>query len=135
MVSFNENVQPNIRNFLLTATPAQIRKEIVLSLSRNDIFRAQCCLEVLIEELPERTGTTLHEFVKKHDVSVVGCEYFVTVCCQHPDLENITDFVVILANSQGTKMMPDPGTEVTCCPECGRLGCCSECSAYGKAGI
>ena len=130
MVSFNENVQPNIRNFLLTATPAQIRKEIVLSLSRNDIFRAQCCLEVLIEELPERTGTTLHEFVKKHDVSVVGCEYFVTVCCQHPDLENITDFVVILANSQGTKLMPDPGTEVTCCPECGRLGCCSECPEY-----
>jgi hypothetical protein len=129
------NQRASVRNFLRCDSPAEIRKEIVISLDRGDLFRADCCLEVLLEELPDRDGMTLHEFVKKHDVSVVGGEYFVTVCCQHPDLEHLTDFVVILANSQGTKLMPDPGTEVTCCPECGRLGCCSECSAYGKAGI
>ena len=126
---FHKNIRSNIRNFLLTASPAQIRKEIAFSLDRNDIFRAQCCLEVLLEELPERTGTTLHEFVKKHDVSVVGGDV-VTVGCQHADLDKLTDFVVILANSSGTKLMPDPGTEVTCCPECGHLGCQSRCEKY-----
>jgi hypothetical protein len=126
----HRNQRASIRNFLLCASPAEIRKEIAISLDRGDNFRADCCLEVLLEELPDRDGMTLHEFVKKHDVSVVGGDPVVTVCCQHPELENLTDFVVILANSQGTRLMPDPGTEVTCCPECGRLGCMSDCPEY-----
>ena len=144
MVSFNENAQPevtllqtkdqrqlrsNIRNFLLTASRKQVRLEILLSLDRGDVFRAQCCLEVLLEELPERTGTTLHEFVKKHDVSVVGGDV-VTVCCFHADLCNLTDFIVIETSEKWTKLMPDPETEVTCCPECGHLGCMSGCAEY-----
>jgi len=146
MVSFNENAQPeitllqtpgqqnqrgNIRNFLLTASRKEVRQEILLSLDRGDIFRAQCCLEVLIEELPERTGTTLHEFVKTHDVSVVGGEV-VTVHTFDTELHNITDFIVVETNSQWTKLMPDPGTEVTCCPECGFLGCQSGCPEYSS---
>jgi hypothetical protein len=129
------NVRASVRNFMLCASPAEIRKEIVISLDRGDSFRAACCLEVLLEELPERDGTTLHEFVKLHDVSVVGGDEFVTVCCQHAALENITDFVVILANAQGTKMMPVPETEIAACPECGFVGCRSGCEAYGKDGV
>jgi len=144
MVSFNENAQPeitllqtkdqrqlrsNIHNFLLTASRKEVRQEILHSLDRGDIFRAQCCLEVLIDLLPDRTGTTLHEFVKTHDVSVVGGEV-VTVHTFDTELHNLTDFIVVEQNSQWTKMMPDPGTEVTCCPECGFLGCQSGCVAY-----
>jgi len=124
------NQRASVRNFLFCASPAEIRHEIALSLSRGDVFRADCCLEVLLEELPERTGMTLHEFVKQHDLTVIGGDPVVTVCCRHEDLENLTDFVVILVNAQGTLLVPDPGTEVTCCPECGRLGCSSDCPEY-----
>lgn len=127
----HRNIRGNIRNFLLTASRKEVRQELVISLDKHDIFRAQCCLEVLLDMIPERTGTTLHEFVKQHDVSVVGGEV-VTVHCRHVDLFNVTDFVVVESNSQWTKLMPDPGTEVTCCPECGHLGCQSGCSEFSS---
>jgi len=40
----------NIRNFLLTATPDQLRTELALSLQREDLFRADCIREILAEE-------------------------------------------------------------------------------------
>jgi hypothetical protein len=126
------SLRANIRNFLLCATPAEVRREIVLSIDRDDAFRAACCLEVLLEELPERTGTTLHEFVKQHDVSLIGGQHCVTVCCQHPELGNLTDFVVILANSQGTKLMSVPGIQTAACGACGFVGCRSGCSEFEK---
>lgn len=132
---FHRNLRDNVRNFLLTADRKQVRQEIVHSLDKNDIFRAQCCLEVLVEMLPDRDGTTLHEFVKLHDVSVVGGEVVTVHCDFNVDLFNLTDFIVVETNSQWTKLMPDPGTEVTCCPECGRLGCMPGCASYGKAGV
>ena len=150
MVSFNENAQPettlllspqqasqraNVRNFLLCASPDEVRREIMLSFDRGDSFRAACCLEVLLEELPERTGTTMHEFVKTSDVSLVGGEHAVKVFSQSPLLHNLTDFIVIGQDEHGTMLMPDPETEITCCPECGFLGCQSGCVAYGKEGV
>jgi predicted HAD superfamily phosphohydrolase len=129
------NVRASVRNFMLCASPAEIRKEIVISLDRGDSFRAACCLEVLLEELPERDGTTLHEFVKLHDVSVVGGEHAVKVFSQDAELENITDFIVIGKNENCTMLMPDPETEIAACPECGFVGCRSGCEAYGKDGV
>lgn len=116
----------NVRNFLLTADCAQVRKEIVLSLDRNNTFRAKCCLEVLAEMLPERTGGTLHEIVKKYDLGVIGGEV-VTVFHRSPELNNLSDFLVILATGEATMLMPAPGVETACCDGCGHLGCQSGC--------
>jgi hypothetical protein len=128
-------LRSNVRNFLLTASRKEVRQEILLSLDRGDSLRAALCLEVLLEELPERTGTTLHEFVKSNDVSFVGGEHVVKVFTFDTRLHNLTDFIVVEQNSQWTRLMPDPETEITCCGECGHLGCQSGCVAYGKEGI
>lgn len=130
--TLEQTQRANVRNFLLTADRKQVRQELVLSLDREDIFRAKCCLEVLIEmmELP-RNGGTLHDLVKLHDWSVVGGDV-VTVHAYHVDMFNVTDFVVVEANSHWTKLMHDPNAEIACCSTCGWLGCQSACSEYSS---
>jgi len=126
------NQRANVRNFLLTADKKQVRQELLLSLDREDIFRAKCCLEVLIEMMElSRNGGTLHDLVKLHDWSVVGGDV-VTVHAFHVDMFNVTDFVVVESDSQWTKLMPDPNTEITCCEQCGILGCQSGCPDYAS---
>ena len=124
------NVRMNVRNFLLGATLEEIRNEIIISMEKKDTLRAEYCLEMLAEALPARTGGTLHEFVKKHDVTMIGGPT-VLVFSRHADLENLSDFVVIaVLAKKSTILMPAPGVKITGCETCGWVGCQSGCSAY-----
>ncbi len=42
-------IRANIRNFLLVATDAELRRELTLSIDRGDAFRAACVRELIDE--------------------------------------------------------------------------------------
>lgn len=44
------NVRANVRNFLLTASLEELRRELALSFERNDSMRARFVQELITEE-------------------------------------------------------------------------------------
>ncbi len=49
LTSTQRQVRQAVRNFLLTATPEELKREKEISLERNDQFRAQCVQELIDE--------------------------------------------------------------------------------------
>jgi hypothetical protein len=49
----NREIRSSIRAFLLTATIAEMRREVEISLGRKDTFRAECINELINERLSD----------------------------------------------------------------------------------
>ncbi len=66
----------NIRNFLLTATPAELRRELDMCADRpGDKFRAECIHELILENNAERVQDFRRELgalLAKYDACIVG---------------------------------------------------------------
>jgi len=57
MTDIKRRVKSALRNYLLTASEDELRREYQISLDRSDFVRAECCLELIqeeYEELPSR---------------------------------------------------------------------------------
>lgn len=65
------DLRMNIRNFLLTATPAELQKELEISNDRGDKFRAMCIVELLNEQADSVTHRWF-VMVEKHYVHHTG---------------------------------------------------------------
>jgi hypothetical protein len=50
MTPAQRQTRANIRNFLLVATPAELRAELEISIGAGDAFRAECIRELIAEE-------------------------------------------------------------------------------------
>lgn len=50
LTPFQRNLRMNIRNFLLVATPEQLKRELEISRESGDTFRAECIQELIDED-------------------------------------------------------------------------------------
>lgn len=53
MPNYKRQLRMNVRNFLLLATEIELKKELELSMDREDLFRAECVQEIINERRTE----------------------------------------------------------------------------------